>query len=79
MINSSLGSDFDRNRAGNINLATEAAVNPSQGTYDLRDATTPLAQPTLMNPDAVLQQEEARRQQMREFIFQSAAAGRPFI
>lgn len=79
MINSQLGSDFERNRAGNINLATEAAVNPSQGTYDLRDATTPLAQPTLMNPDAVAQQEEARRQQMREFIFQSAAAGRPFI
>jgi hypothetical protein len=79
MINSQLGSDFERNRMGNINLSTEAAVNPSQGTYDLRDATTPLAQPTLMNPDAVAQQEEARRQQMREFIFQSAAAGKPFI
>lgn len=76
MINTQLGSDFDRNRMGNINLGTEAAVNPSQGTYDLRDATTPLAQPTLMNPDAFSQQEEARREQMRRFIFENVAAGR---
>ena len=76
MVNTQLGSDFDRNRMGNINLGTEAAVNPSQGTYDLRDATTPLAQPTLMNPDAFSQQEEARREQMRRFIFENVAAGR---
>ena len=78
MVNSQLGSDFLRNRTGNINLSTQAGMAPTQGAYDLRDSTAPLAQPTLVNPDAYAQQDEARREQMRQFIFENAAAGRGF-
>lgn len=78
MVNSQLGSDFLRNRMGNINLSTQAGMAPTQGAYDLRDSTAPLAQPTLVNPDAYAQQDEARREQMRQFIFENAAAGRGF-
>lgn len=78
MVNSQLGSDFLRNRTGNINLSTQAGMAPTQGAYDLRDSTAPLAQPTLINPDAYAQQDEARREQMRQFIFESAAAGLGF-
>jgi len=70
MVNTTLGSDFERNRLGSIAFNTKREVSPSQGAYDLAQSLTPLAQPTLMNPDQYGIQTEARQAQLRDLIFQ---------
>jgi len=49
--NTSLGSDLEANALGNAEAAGEAAVNPNQGSYELKSATQPIPQPVLKRVD----------------------------
>lgn len=74
MVNTTLGADFNRNMQGSIAANTESQVMPTQGSLDLAQALTPLAQPTLINRDNYQIQSAARQAQLRDLIFQQFGA-----
>jgi len=60
MINAPLGSDLANNATANSYYGAESAVTPSQGAYELSDATQFMQQPTLMTDRQFLDQAPAR-------------------
>ena len=60
MINSSLGSNLANNATANSHFGAEAAVNPTQGSYELSAVTEPLEQPTLLTGRQYTEQAPAR-------------------
>jgi hypothetical protein len=60
MINAPLGSDLANNATANSYYGAESAVTPSQGAYELSDATQSMQQPTLMTNRQFLDQAPAR-------------------
>lgn len=74
MINTTLGADFERNRQGSIQASTNSQMMPTQGSFDLAQALTPLAQPTLINRENYQIQSAARQAQLRDLIFQQFGA-----
>jgi hypothetical protein len=60
MINAPLGSDLANNATANSYYGAESAVTPSQGAYELSDATQAMVQPTLMTNSQFLDQAPAR-------------------
>lgn len=74
MVNTTLGADFNRNMQGSIEANTNSQVMPTQGSFDLAQALTPLAQPTLINRDNYQIQSAARQAQLRDLIFQQFGA-----
>jgi len=74
MVNTTLGADYMRNMQGSIVANTESQVMPTQGSRDLAQALTPLAQPTLVRREDYTMQTPARQAQLRELIFQQYGA-----
>lgn len=74
MVNTTLGADFNRNMWGSVEANTESRTMPTQGSFDMAQALTPLAQPTLINRDNYQIQSAARQAQLRDLIFQQFGA-----
>jgi len=60
ITNTSLGSNLTNNAIANSHFRAESAVAPSQGAYDLADATQAMVQPVLITDRQLIEQAPAR-------------------
>jgi len=75
MVNTAAGSNFQENMNIQPRAAAEAAFNPEEGNFDLREVYNPLVQPTLINQNNYEKEAgERSRDLARAFLNRNVSA-----
>jgi len=75
MVNTAAGSNFQENMNIQPRAAAEAAFNPEEGNFDLREVYNPLVQPTLINQNNYEKEAGARSRDLaRAFLNRNVSA-----
>jgi hypothetical protein len=75
MVNTAAGSNLQENMTIQPRAAAQAAFNPEEGTFDLRDVYNPLVQPTLINQNNYEKEAGARSRDLaRAFLNRNVSA-----
>ena len=75
MVNTAAGSNLQENMNIQPRAAAEAAFNPEEGNFDLRDVYNPLVQPTLINQNNYEKEAGARSRDLaRAFLNRNVSA-----